>query len=198
LKRILFFDVDVESVKADTNVLTDVLCEADRLVMPVEKVGFESVERFKCDLNVALSGVLGDLLEAFYGPTPFGFRVGHGNDFADFTGNQRKDLAPKVTNQRDRVIEILDGSFPLHGVTVDEVALLEHDRNTAPAFDPVLLEQGTNFRSVITLWFAHDLDPFVAESRQAIESNLKRLRPHPVVGSESETHRSISSWFTSV
>src|SRR5260370_4767372 len=68
---VVLFDVHMEEVEAHAAVAANLVGELERLVVPVDEVGLEPVERLDGDLHADLLGVLLAFLDAVDRPFPF-------------------------------------------------------------------------------------------------------------------------------
>src|SRR5690606_6629015 len=117
-------------------------------------VGLEAVERLDGDLDADLLGMGEALARGVDQPAPLLFLGAVGNDLADGARNERDDLAVKLADHRQHVLDILHGTFTLALIPGGEIALAEHKRDGAPAADAVFLEQRTRFRNLVDLRLA--------------------------------------------
>ena len=84
--------VHVIHVQADADIRPDRFGQRQRLVVPVEEVGLEAVERLERHTDTLAVGVLAHFVQALDRPLPLFFGRGHGLDFADLGGDDAHHL----------------------------------------------------------------------------------------------------------
>ncbi len=164
-----------------------------RLVVPVDEIGLESVERLDGDLDADLLSVLLALLNAVDRPFPLLLDRAHRRRLAHRGGDQRDDLPAQLRSKCEAVFRVLDRAKADVVVLVDQVTAVDHERHRAPALEVVLREQLLDLARVVCRRLTRDLDAVVAEARQPGQGRLDRFRPHPVVHREFQSHLTLHS-----
>jgi len=181
LVHVALLDVQVEHVEADAAVGPDFLGQQQRLVVAVEEVRLEAVERLERQLHALALAVLVALLQALDGPLPLVLGRALRLHLAH-RGRDDRDLdAPELLDHRDAVVHVLHRRGALRFVLRQQVALREHQRDGSPAPQAGVLEQLADVSRVVALGLSADLDGAVAARGQAGNRGLNGFRPHPVV-----------------
>ncbi len=171
------------------DVVADLLGEQQRLVVAVDEVRLEAVQRLDRDPHALCLRVLADGPQALDRPPPLLLRGGHLLHLADLGRDDAHVAALAVAqllDHRDAAPQVVDRALAHGRIRVDEVAPGEHERDRPDADDAVVgehLPDGGRPRGVRGELdgVVRDLDAVVAVPGQPPDRRLHRLRAHPVV-----------------
>ena len=167
------------------------LRQQQRLVVAVQEIGLEAVERLDRQPHAFFEAVLVALLQALRPPTATPPRATlPATSLPTVPGTIVISSPPSSLTIVMHVLHVLHRHRPVLAAGRQQVAIAEHQRHRAPARQPVVLQQLADVLGVVSLGLAADLDRVVAAFRQPRDRRLDRLRPHPVVHRHSHTERS--------
>ena len=92
-KHIVFLNIHVKRVQTNATIWTDGFSQCERLISPINKIGFESVDGFDTEQNTYTFGIGINFLHTFHCPFPLLFWSSVWNNFANGGGNHRYHFA---------------------------------------------------------------------------------------------------------
>jgi hypothetical protein len=168
LDRVGLFDVDVKGVENDAEVVADLLAEQQRLVVPVDEVGLEAVERLDARGRCPARRHTPSPPSALRPPMPTPQRVeASGRVFPTVEGTMQK-ICPPSRFVIEALLDVLDAARGESRHPDGSDRALEHHRHAAPALELITIHQSADLVGVIARRLAADLDPVIAKAVQPL------------------------------